>query len=145
MPAGKTNTQKAKDSAKAAQKQKPSAKDMAKKKATKGKKKRWSKTKTKERANNAVFFTKSVWDKLNKDVIVKEPYITPGVISDKLKLNVSICRQAIKQLIAEDKLVNYNNETHNRFGTYVKSPALVKEIESKPVEVPKEKKKKGGK
>ena len=54
----------------------------------KGKKKKWSKTKTKERTNNAVFFTKSIWDKLNKDVIVKEPYITPGVISDKLKLNV---------------------------------------------------------
>lgn len=49
---------------------------------------KWSKSKSKEKLNNAVFWTKPVWDKLLKDVVTKEAYLTPSVISEKLKINV---------------------------------------------------------
>ena len=50
--------------------------------------KKWSKSKSKEKLNNAVFWTKPVWDKLLKDVVAKEAYVTPSIISEKLKVNV---------------------------------------------------------
>jgi len=49
---------------------------------------KWSKTKSKDKLNNVVFWTKPIWDKLSKDVIAKEAFVTPAVISEKLKVNV---------------------------------------------------------
>ena len=49
---------------------------------------KWSKTKSKDKLNNVVFWTKPLLDKLNRDVIAKELYITPTLISEKLKINV---------------------------------------------------------
>ncbi len=48
---------------------------------------KWSKSKSKEKLNNAVFWTKPVWDKLLKDVVTKEAYLSPSVVSEKLKVN----------------------------------------------------------
>lgn len=149
MPAGKTNKDKEKDKAKADSKKKPSMKDILAKRAAKGgkgKKKKWSKTKTKEKLNNAVFWTKPLWDKVSKDVIAKESYITPSVLSEKLKINVSLARAAIQELVKEDKISPYNNELHSRWGLFVKSENFKKELESKPVETKDKKEgKKGGK
>jgi len=148
MPAGKTNKDKDKDKAKADSKKKPSMKDILAKRAAKGgkgKKKKWSKTKTKEKLNNAVFWTKPLWDKVTKDVVAKESYITPSVISDKLKINVSLARAAIQELLKEEKISSYNNELHSRWGLFVKSEKFKKELESKPVEQTKDKKEKKSK
>lgn len=137
---GKTKADKEKDKKKADTKKKPTMKDILAKKGAKGKKKKWSKTKTKEKTNNAVFFTKSVWDKLSKDIIAKEAYITPSLISDKLKINVSLARAAIQELLKEDKLAHYNDESHSRWGLYTKSESFAKELAEKPVDVKKDKK-----
>jgi ribosomal protein S25 len=48
---------------------------------------KWSKTKSKDKLNNAVFWTKPVWDKLLKDVVAKEPFVTLSIISEKLKVS----------------------------------------------------------
>ena len=142
---GQTKTQKDKAKTKADTKKKPTMKDiLAKKKAGgKGKKKKWSKTKSKEKLNNTVFWLKATWDKCSKDLIAKESYISPSVISDKLKVNLSLARAAIKQLVEDGKLTPYNDETHARWGVFVKSQAFIKELEDKPV-VAVEKEKKGG-
>ena len=51
----------------------------------KGKKKKWSKGKVKEKAANAVLFDEEVYAKLNKEV-PKFKLITTSVISDRLKV-----------------------------------------------------------
>lgn len=109
-------------------------KDILAKKSGSGKnkKKKWSKSKAKEKLNSAVFWTKALWDKASKDIIAKEAYLTPAVIAEKLKVNVSLARAAIKQLLEEGKIVHYNDEKHSRFGVFIKSAAFIKEQEAKP-------------
>ncbi|KAI5368011.1 Putative ribosomal protein S25 [Septoria linicola] len=67
--------------------------------ATGGKKqkKKWSKGKVKDKANHAVIFDKATTDKLNKDV---QSYrlITVAVLVDRLKINGSLARKALKDL-----------------------------------------------
>ncbi|KAF2216374.1 hypothetical protein CBER1_02844 [Cercospora berteroae] len=67
--------------------------------ATGGKKqkKKWSKGKVKDKANHAVIFDKNTTEKLNKDV---QSYrlITVAVLVDRLKINGSLARQALKDL-----------------------------------------------
>ena len=59
-----------------------------------------------------------------RDIIPKEPYITPSVISEKLKVNVSFARQAIKELVLENKLAP-TTEYHSRWTTFVKTANFV--------------------
>ena len=107
---GKTDKEKAKE------KEKSAAKAMAKGKGPRAlkpkggapKKKKWSSSKQKEKLNNAVFWTKSAHDKLMKDIIAKEPYVTPSMISSKLKINVSCAREALKELREGEKIVSSN-------------------------------------
>lgn len=140
MPAGKTKKDKEKDKVKGDSKKKISMKDILTKKGGKGKKKKWSKTKTKEKTNNAVFWTKASYDKVSKDIIAKEAYLSPSVISEKLKINVSLARAAIQQLIADEKIMPFNNEPHAKWGVYCKTEKFQKELEAKPVDATKEKK-----
>ncbi|EMF15581.1 ribosomal protein S25 [Sphaerulina musiva SO2202] len=60
-------------------------------------KKKWSKGKVKDKANHAVIFDKATTDKLNKDV---QSYrlITVAVLVDRLKINGSLARKALKDL-----------------------------------------------
>merc|ERR1712151_81364 len=97
----------------------------------KGKKKKWSKTKSKEKVNNAVFWTKPVWDKLLRDVVGKETYVTPSIISEKLKLNVSLAREAIRQLLADNQIAPTNGEYQYRFCNFVKTANFVAPIAEK--------------
>jgi len=134
-PAGKTNKQKDSEKSKGATKKKPTIKDIIDKKKNegKGKKKKWSKIKNKEKVNNTVFWTKASWEKCQKDIVGKEAFLTPSVISEKLKVNVSLARAAIKQLEEEGKIAPYNDERHSKYGLFVKSEAYKKELEAKPV------------
>ena len=145
MAGGKTQKQKESEKKKADTKKKPTEKDMSAKKSTKSKKKKWSKGKTKEKVNNVAFWTKQLWDKLNRDIISKEAYITPSVISEKLKVNVSIARQAIRQLLEEEKLAHYNDESHSRWGLFIRSANFQKQVDEKAAADAKDKKDKPSK
>merc|ERR1712241_402635 len=61
------------------------------------KKKKWSKGKVKEKLQNAVMFDKNTYDKMNKE-IPKAKLITPAVVSERLKVNGSVARLAIRHL-----------------------------------------------
>merc|ERR1712070_662886 len=66
----------------------------------KAKKKKWSKGKVKEKLSNLVLFDKSTYDKLLSE-IPKTKLITPSIVSEKLKVNGSLARKAIKELMAK--------------------------------------------
>ncbi|KAJ1916388.1 40S ribosomal protein S25 [Tieghemiomyces parasiticus] len=78
---------------------------MAKKEAVKGgaagkNKKKWSKGKVKDKANNAVMFDQATLDKLMKEVPAYK-LITPAVLIDRLRINGSLARAALKELEAQ--------------------------------------------
>ena len=70
----------------------------------KGKKKKWSKGKQKDKVENAVMFDKALWDKLTKE-IPKAKLITPSIISERIRVNGSLARQAIKVLEEQGHIV----------------------------------------
>merc|ERR1711985_38022 len=74
------------------------------------KKKKWSKGKVKEKLANLVMFDKSTYDKLMKE-IPKAKLITPSVVSERLKVNGSVARQAIRHL-EEKGLICHVGEKH---------------------------------
>ncbi|KAJ3284484.1 hypothetical protein HK104_009895 [Borealophlyctis nickersoniae] len=63
----------------------------------KNKKKKWSKGKVKDKANNAVVFDKPTYDKLFKEVPTYK-LVTPSVLVDRLRINGSLARVAIREL-----------------------------------------------
>merc|ERR1711935_112120 len=67
----------------------------------KGKKKKWSKGK--DKAVNLVLFDEEVYAKLYKEV-PKFKLITTSIISDRLKINGSLARHAIKELMAKGSI-----------------------------------------
>ena len=126
------------DKEKAKEKEKSAAKAMAKGKAPRAlkpkagapKKKKWSSSKQKEKLNNAVFWTKSAHDKLMKDIIAKEPYVTPSMISSKLKINVSCAREALKELREEEQIVP-STEYNDKYCCFVRGPKFVAQVDEK--------------
>lgn len=60
-------------------------------------KKKWSKGRTKEKLNNSVLFDKPTWDKFLKEM-PKVKLITPSVVSERFRINVTLAKQAIKYL-----------------------------------------------
>lgn len=73
------------------------AKALAAANSSKGKRKKWSKGKMKEKVNNAVLFDKGAYDKLLAEV-PKYKMITPSILSDRLRINGSLARAAIREL-----------------------------------------------
>jgi small subunit ribosomal protein S25e len=63
----------------------------------KSKKKKWCKGKVKEKLANMVMFDKATYDKMMKE-IPKAKLITPSVVSERLKVNGSVARAAIRHL-----------------------------------------------
>lgn len=126
---GKTDKQKEKEKTKGAQK--AAGKDKVKKvpKALKpgggaAKKKKWSASKSKDKLNLAVYWTKPVYDKLIKDIIAKEAFITPSKVSDKLKVNVSCAREALRELLANE-VIAPAGEYSSKYCCFVKGPKFV--------------------
>ncbi|EEH54783.1 uncharacterized protein MICPUCDRAFT_28202 [Micromonas pusilla CCMP1545] len=66
----------------------------------KAKKKKWSKGKNKEKANNQVLFEQSTYDKLLAEV-PKYKMITISILCDRLRITCSLARKAIQILIAK--------------------------------------------
>ena len=69
----------------------------------KAKKKTWSKGKVKEKLQNMVLFDKNTYEKLLNEV-PKTKLITISIISEKLKINGSLARRAIKELLAKGSI-----------------------------------------
>merc|ERR1719472_124385 len=67
----------------------------------KAKKKKWSKGKVKEKLSNLVLFDKTSYEKMLTD-IPKQRLITPSIISEKLKVNGSLARKAVKELVSKE-------------------------------------------
>ena len=62
---------------------------------------KWSKGKVKEKLQNAVLFDKTTYERMLNDT-PKQKLITPSIISEKLKVNGSLARKAVKELIAKN-------------------------------------------
>nr|KAJ3418552.1 hypothetical protein HK105_008170 [Polyrhizophydium stewartii] len=62
-----------------------------------GAKKKWSKGRVKDKANNAVVFDKPTYEKLFKEVPTYK-LVTTSVLVDRLRINGSLARAAIREL-----------------------------------------------
>merc|ERR1711906_22071 len=74
------------------------AQNSSKDSGGKGKKKKWSKGKQKEKLNAAVFFDKNLYEKLKKEV-PNYKLVTPSIISERMRCNVTMARRAINDLL----------------------------------------------
>ncbi|KAK9863187.1 hypothetical protein WJX84_002379 [Apatococcus fuscideae] len=79
------------------------AKALAASNSSKGKKKKWSKGKMKESVNNQVLFDKATYDKLQSEV-PKYKMITTSILSDRLRINGSLARAAMKELLEKGQI-----------------------------------------
>ncbi|KAM1157876.1 hypothetical protein ACFX1X_028744 [Malus domestica] len=77
----------------------PPSSKPAKSGGGKQKKKKWSKGKQKEKVNNMVLFDQGTYDKLLTEA-PKYKLITPSILSDRLRINGSLARRAIRELMA---------------------------------------------
>ncbi len=133
---GKTDKQKANEKAKGDKKN--AGKDKLKPKVPKAlkpgggavKKKKWNASKSKDKLNLSVFWTKQAHDKLLKDLVAKEIYLTPSRVSDKLKVNVSCARQALQELL-KNEVLKPVDEYHSKYCCFVKGPKYVEEAKPK--------------
>ena len=66
---------------------------------------KWSKGKVKEKLSNLVLFDKATYEKMLTDV-PKQKLITPSIISEKLKVNGSLARKAVKELVKQLSLIH---------------------------------------
>ena len=55
----------------------------------------------KEKLSNLVLFDKASYEKMITD-IPKQRLITPSIISEKLKVNGSLARKAVKELVSKE-------------------------------------------
>ena len=67
----------------------------------KGKKKKWSKGKVREKVANKVLFEEELYSTL-QTTVPKMKLITPSALVERLKINGSLARAAIKELEADD-------------------------------------------
>ena len=133
---GKTDKQKANEKAKGDKKN--AGKDKLKPKVPKVlkpgggavKKKKWSAAKSKDKLNLSVYWTKQAHDKLLKDLVAKENFLTPSKVSDKLKVNVSCARQALQELL-KNEVLKPVDEYHSKYCCFVKGPKYVEESKAK--------------
>merc|ERR1719160_1844342 len=84
----------------------------------KSKKKKWSKGKVKEKLANLVMFDQATYDKMMKE-IPKAKLITTAVVSERLKVNGSVARQAIRHL-EEKGLIAHVGEKHHALMIYTR-------------------------
>merc|ERR1712046_470099 len=61
-------------------------------------KKKWSKGKVREKLNNMVVFDQQTYDKMLKEVKTFK-LVTPSAISERLKINGSLARRSIQELL----------------------------------------------
>merc|ERR1712083_261300 len=84
----------------------------------KSKKKKWSKGKVKEKLANMIMFDKATYDRMLKE-IPKAKLITTAVVSERLKVNGSVAREAIRHL-EEKGLIQPMCEKHHALMIYTR-------------------------
>jgi len=84
----------------------------------KSRKKKWSKGKVKEQLANLVMFDKATYDKLLKE-IPKAKLITIAVVSERLKVNGSVAKVAIRHL-EEKGLITHVGEKSAKLMIYTR-------------------------
>ena len=70
----------------------------------KGKKKKWSKGKARDRVDNKVLFSKDIYEKFNTEV-PKMKLITVSTVVEKLKISGGLAKRALNQM-AEDGVIS---------------------------------------
>merc|ERR1712080_772989 len=115
----------------------------------KGKKKKWSKGKLREKRNHLVVYSQSLLDKVIKEVPKKMKVITVYNLVEMYKINGSLARRTIKELLKKGtiKMVHYTSHLgiYTRVASRVKSDKTEKSKEkSKDKKERKGKKKKKG-
>ncbi|OMH85942.1 40S ribosomal protein S25 [Zancudomyces culisetae] len=100
-------------------------------------KKKWSKGKTKDKVNNAITFDAPTLEKVKKEIPAYK-LITPSILVDRLKINGSLARRALRDLHANGsiKLIS----SHGSQLIYTRTVAAAAAEEAAPVEVKKGKK-----
>ncbi|KAG9061179.1 40S ribosomal protein S25 [Linnemannia hyalina] len=111
----------------------PAKKDVAAKPTSssggKAKKKKWSKGKVKDKANNAVILDKTTYDKLMKEVPTYK-LVSPSVLVDRLRINGSLARAAIRELANQGVIVPVS--THGAQWIYTRATGLEEEKKAAP-------------
>ncbi|KAF9353476.1 40S ribosomal protein S25 [Mortierella sp. AD094] len=97
----------------------------------KAKKKKWSKGKVKDKANNAVILDKATYDKLMKEVPTYK-LISPSVLVDRLRVNGSLARVAIRELVKLGLIVPVS--THGAQWIYTRATGVEEEKKAKKAE-----------
>jgi len=78
------------------------------------KKKKWTaKGRVKDKISNKIVVDTETWDKLMNEV-PKYKLITPAIVSERLKVNGSVARSAIK-LLEEKKLIVHCAGNHSQW------------------------------
>ncbi|KAF9365854.1 40S ribosomal protein S25 [Mortierella sp. NVP85] len=93
----------------------------------KAKKKKWSKGKVKDKANNAVILDKATYDKLMKEVPTYK-LVSPSVLVDRLRINGSLARTAIRELVKLGLIVPVS--THGAQLIYTRATGVEEEKKS---------------
>jgi len=105
--------------------------------ATSGKK--WGVTKSKDKINNAQFFTQNLLDRMTKE-IPKMSLISISTVSDKFKAGGALVRTIMRELHSQGKIVRVG-DYHQSFPMYRGSEWSLKKTEEED-EAPKKGKKK---
>ena len=74
-------------------------------------KKKWGKGKVQERLSNAVMFDEPTFNRMLKE-IPKAKLVTPSVISERLRVNGSVAREAIKYLVEQGRIEQVGDKHH---------------------------------
>merc|ERR1712066_129435 len=79
------------------------AKAKAAMSSSKGKKKKWSKGKVRDKLVNLALFDKVTFDKFNKEVPGYK-IVTASIASERMKVRASLAKSALRRLAAEGKI-----------------------------------------
>ena len=66
----------------------------------KGKKKKWSKGKNRDKVDNKVLFSKEQWERFNSEV-PKMKLITVSTVVEKIKISGGLARRALNEMAEE--------------------------------------------
>lgn len=98
------------------------AKADAANKSSKKAPKKWNKGHSREALQNAVMLDKETLNKMLNDV-PKYKVITPSIISDRLKIAVSLAASGLQQLCREKKIRLVACSSKHRVYTKIEAPA----------------------
>merc|ERR1711887_228492 len=79
------------------------AKAKAAMSSSKGKKKKWSKGKVRDKLVNLSLFDKATFDKFNKEVPGYK-IVTASIASERMKVKASLAKRGLRRLAAEGKI-----------------------------------------